>query len=87
VTALPGFTGFATNVAIDKLQRSEALDSYATVAKAAGISPRIAMAAVKQTVELAKERWPSALKDMEVPPAVEAEILGRLETLPLANLK
>jgi serine/threonine-protein kinase HipA len=87
VTALPGFKGFATNVAIDKLQRAETLDSYAAIAKASGISGRIATAAVKQTVELAKERWPAALKDMEAPPAVRTEILERLATLPLAALR
>lgn len=87
VTALPGFKGFATNVAIDKLQRSETLESYGAVAKAAGISPRIATAAVKQTVELAKARWPELLKEHEVPPAVRVEILERMQTLPLANIK
>lgn len=87
VAALPGFRGFATNVAIDAMQRQETMATYGTVAKAAGISERIATAAVKQTVRLALERWPAALADLEVPEAVRAEILNRLETLPLAKLK
>lgn len=87
VAALPGFRGFATNVAIDAMQRQETLATYGAVAKAAGISERIATAAVKQTVRLALERWPAALADLEVPEAVRAEILNRLATLPLANLK
>jgi serine/threonine-protein kinase HipA len=85
VTALTGFRGFATNVAIDKLQREETLDTYAAIARRAGISERIARAAVKQTVSLAKERWPKALREMEVGDAVRTQILDRLATLPLAR--
>lgn len=86
VSALPGFRGFGTNVAIDKLQRQETLASYAAIAKQAGISERIAKAAVMQTVSRAKDLWPSALQNMEVPDAVRLEILSRLATLPLAGL-
>jgi len=85
VAALPGFRGFATNVAIDRLQRQETLATYAAIARQAGISARIARAAVMQTVARARELWPRALKEMDVPPAVRAEIEDRLRTLPLAN--
>lgn len=84
VSALPGFRGFSTNVAIDKLQRQETVESYTAIARQAGISERIAKAAVMQTVSLAKELWPDALREMDVPEAVRQEILNRLETLPLA---
>lgn len=87
VSALPGFRGFGTNVAIDQLQRQETLTTYAGIAKQAGISERIAKAAVIQTVSRAKALWPTALQNMEVPDAVRLEILNRLETLPLAATK
>lgn len=85
VAALPGFQGFGTNVAIDKYQRSETVDDYLAVANSAGISERIAKAAVKQTVNLAKELWPGALAKLNVPAAVRTEVLNRLATLPLAT--
>jgi serine/threonine-protein kinase HipA len=85
VAALPGFKGFGVNVAIDQLQRRETADTYGAMARQAGISGRIAKAAVKQTVALAKQRWPQALNDLEAPDAVKAEILNRLATLPLAK--
>ncbi|HEX7986375.1 MAG TPA: HipA domain-containing protein, partial [Duganella sp.] len=86
VAALAGFRGFGTNVAIDKLQRRETLDTYAAIARQAGISERIAKAAVIQTVSLARDLWPKALKDMEMPDAVRREIEARLKTLPLAGV-
>jgi serine/threonine-protein kinase HipA len=85
VAALPGFRGFPTNVAIDQLQRQETVQIYAQMAERAGISPRIARAAVKQTVALVRERWPQALRELDMPDAVRAEILQRLQTLPLAR--
>lgn len=85
VAALPGFQGFGTNVAIDKYQRNETVDDYIAVAKSAGISERIAKAAVKQTVNLAKASWPDALARLNAPAAVRIEILDRLATLPLAK--
>ena len=85
VAALPGFRGFGTNVAIDKLQRQETLATYASIAKRAGISERIARAAVLQTVSRAKDLWPKALQEMEVPDAVRVEIEDHLHTLPLAT--
>jgi serine/threonine-protein kinase HipA len=87
VTALRNFTGFATNVAIDKRQRLETLATYKRFAAAARISERIAVAAVKHAVGLAQERWPQALKDLDAPPAVTQEVLARLATLPLARLQ
>lgn len=87
VAALPGFRGFGTNVAIDKLQRHETLATYAAIARQAGISERIARAAVIQTVARAKDLWPKALREMEMPDAVRAEIADRLDTLPLAGGK
>jgi serine/threonine-protein kinase HipA len=85
VAALPGFKGFGVNVAIDQMQRRETADTYGAMARQAGISERIAKAAVKQTVALAKQRWPQALDDLEAPAAVKTEILNRLATLPLAK--
>ena len=85
VAALPGFQGFAANVAIDKLQRLETVDTYADIARQAGISARIAKAAVAQTAARAKELWPQALREMEVPDAVRLQIETRLHTLPLAR--
>ena len=85
VSALAGFRGFGTNVAIDQLQRKETIETYAAIARQAGISERIAKAAVKQTVALAKDLWPKALQEMDVPPAVKREIEERLQTLPLAG--
>jgi serine/threonine-protein kinase HipA len=85
VAALPGFQGFGTNVAIDKYQRKETIDDYIAVAKSAGISERIAKAAVKQTVNLARELWPDALTRLSAPTTVRTEILDRLATLPLAR--
>ena len=85
VSALPGFRGFGTNVAIDALQRKETRDTYAAIARQAGISERIAKAAVTQTVSLAKDHWPKALREMEVPDAVRREIESRLNSLPLAS--
>jgi serine/threonine-protein kinase HipA len=85
VAALPGFQGFGTNVAIDKYQRKETVDDYLAVARSAGISERIAKAAVRQTVNLAKQVWPDALAKLNAPAAVRTEILDRLATLPLAK--
>jgi serine/threonine-protein kinase HipA len=85
VSALPGFRGFATNVAIDKLQRAETLDTYANVAKLADVPQRIATTAVKQAVARAKELWPKAMQDLDMPDPVRVEILDRLKTLPLAT--
>lgn len=85
VVALPAFPGWKTNVALEQNQRSETLDSYTTLAKEAGISDRIVKAAVKQTVSRAKELWPRALKEMDVPDTVKAEILTRLSTLALVG--
>jgi serine/threonine-protein kinase HipA len=85
VAALPGFQGFGTNVAIDQYQRKETVDDYLAVARSAGISERIAKAAVKQTVNLAKALWPDALANLNAPAAVRTEILDRLATLPLTK--
>lgn len=85
VSALPGFAGFATNVAIDASQQRQTLQTYKDIATQAGISGRIAAAAVKDTVELARSLWPESLKNLPTPPAVDAEIRRRLQTLPLAQ--
>ncbi|OEZ56187.1 type II toxin-antitoxin system HipA family toxin [Duganella sp. HH105] len=85
VAALPGFRGFGANVAIDKLQRQETLATYAAIARRAGISERIAKAAVTQTVARARDLWPKAMQDLAVPDAVRIEIEDRLNTLPLAR--
>ncbi len=85
VSALPGFAGFATNVAIDAQQQQQTLQTYKDIATQAGIAARIAVAAVKDTVELARTRWPDALKDLPAPAAADAEIRRRLAVLPLAQ--
>lgn len=85
VSALPGFLGFATNVAIDKLQQTETLATYADVAKMAGVPPKIATTAVKQVVAKARELWPEAMREMEMPDKVREVISARLLRLPLAK--
>lgn len=87
VAALPNFTGYATNIAIDQLQRKETLETYKQVALDAGISPRIAVAAVRSAVDQAQATWAQALADLNAPAAVAAVVVERLRTLPLANLK
>lgn len=87
VTALPGFAGYATNVAIDQLQRQETLDTYRQVAIDAGISPRIAVAAVRAAVDQAQATWAKALDDLEAPAALADVVRKRLQELPLANLR
>jgi serine/threonine-protein kinase HipA len=85
VAALPEFRGFGTNVAIDQLQRQETLATYTAIARQAGISERIAKAAVTQTISRVKDLWPKALQVLDVPDAVRREIENRLLTLPLAK--
>lgn len=85
VAALAGFRGFGAYVAIDKLQRQETLSTYSAIARRAGISERIAKAAVTQTVARARDLWPKAMQDLAVPDAVRVEIQDRLNTLPLAR--
>lgn len=85
VSALPGFAGYATNIAIDRQQRQETLDMYRQVARDAGISPRIAVAAVRSAVDRAQATWGQLLDDMNAPAAVACAIRERLKTLPLAN--
>lgn len=85
VAALPGFRGFGTNVAFDTLQRQETLATYTAIARQAGISERIARAAVIQTVSRARDLWPRELQEMEMPDAVRVVIMDRLNTLPLAS--
>ncbi|MES2534473.1 MAG: HipA domain-containing protein [Pseudomonadota bacterium] len=87
VTALANFKGFATNVAIDQRQRSETLDLYKEIARAARISERVALAAVRFAVEQAQDLWPKTLEELNAPPTVAAEVRNRLKTLPLAQLK
>jgi serine/threonine-protein kinase HipA len=83
LSALPNFRSLHTNVAIDKFQRKETLDLYCAVAQEAGISQLAVKVAVKRAVELALDRWPTALQASDVPDRIRNEILGRLRTLPL----
>ena len=85
VSALPGFAGYATNVAIDKLQREETIDTYRQMALDAGISPKIAVAAVKSAVEQAQATWGPLLDELNAPVPVASVVRERLRTLPLAN--
>ena len=87
IAALANFAGYAVNVAIDKNQWQETLDTYKRIAKEAGIAERIAVAAVRQAVESAHDLWPRALKDLDAPAAMSKLIHGRLENLPLAQLR
>lgn len=86
VVALPNFHGFATNVAIDKLQQAQTIETYKKVAKDANISERIAIKAVKDAVALAQETWPEKMKALNTPESVQACVLHRLKTLPLAQI-
>jgi serine/threonine-protein kinase HipA len=87
VAALPKFTGYATNVAIDRRQRLETLAVYKSIAKEAKLAERIALGAVRSAVEQAQAFWPETLDQLNAPPAVAQEVLHRLKTLPLAQLK
>lgn len=87
VAALPNFKGYATNVAIEKRQRAETLNTYKEIARAAKLADRIVVAAVRSAVDRAQALWPKALEEVDAPAAVAEEILGRLKNLPLANLK
>ncbi len=84
-SALPGFKGFSANVAIDRAQKSETLETYITVATKAGIAGRIAKAAVRFAVDRAQESWLKSMSDMEVPDMVRQTIERRLGVLPLAK--
>lgn len=87
VAALPAFTGFRTNVAIDAMQRQETIATYRDIARQAGVSEKIAVAAVKSAVEQAQEHWPRMLQELPAPARVRDEVLERLRTLPLARLQ
>ena len=50
LAALPGFAGYGTNVAIDRIQRAQTLESYKLMARASGVAERIVTAAVKSAV-------------------------------------
>jgi len=89
-----GVTGGADNLEItmlerategDRQQRQDTLDMYRQVARDAGISPRIAVAAVRSAVDRAQATWGQLLDDMNAPAAVACAIRERLKTLPLAN--
>lgn len=86
VAALPGFQAFGQNVAIDVLQRQQTLETYRNFAQEARIAERIALAAVKDAVSLAQDRWPALLDALPTPPAMKTAVLDRLRTLPLARL-
>ena len=86
VAALPGFAAFGQNVAIDTLQRRQTLETYREFAREARIAERVALAAVKDAVTMAQERWPALLESLPTPAAMKAEVRERLQTLPLARL-
>ncbi len=64
------------------LQRKQTLETYRDFAREARIAERIALAAVKDAVSLARERWPALLDTLPTPPAMRSVVLERLETLP-----
>lgn len=86
VSALPNFTSYGQNVAIDEFQRKETLDLYEDIADKAGIPKRIATAAVKEAVSMAHTHWPDLLEKMGASQAVRDVIAERLENLPLAKV-
>jgi len=86
VSALPNFTSYGQNVAIDEFQRKETLDLYEVIADKAGIPKRIATAAVKEAVSMAQTHWPDLLKTMDASQAVRDVITERLANLPLAKV-
>jgi serine/threonine-protein kinase HipA len=86
VAALPNFSLYGMNVAIDRMQRTQTLDMYAEMAKAAGIAQRIATAAVKAAVSAAQDTWPKMLDELPTPQGMREVILERLRTLPLASI-
>jgi len=86
VAALPGFSAYGQNVAIDRMQRAEVLADYEVIAEKAGIPRRIASAAVKDAVEQAHASWPRLLEELNATPAVRAVVTERLATLPLAQV-
>lgn len=86
VAALPGFAAFGQNVAIDALQRKQTLETYREFARNARIAERIAVAAVKDAVTMAQERWPALLDSLPTPVAMKTVVSERLRTLPLARL-
>jgi serine/threonine-protein kinase HipA len=67
------------------LQRQETVAIYTNIARQAGMSERSAKAAVTHTVARAKDLWPRALQEIDMPDAVPREIEVRLNTLPLAG--
>jgi serine/threonine-protein kinase HipA len=85
VAALPGFAGYGTNVAIDKLQRAQTLNDYKLMARASGVAERIATAAVKSAVAAARASWPRLLDDLPTPRGMKEVVMERLATLPLAR--
>ena len=85
VAALPGFSTYGMNVAIDRMQRAQTLDTFAELAKSAGIAQRIATAAVKAAVSAAHDTWPKLLDELPTPRGMKEVILDRLNTLPLAT--
>ena len=86
VAALPGFSAYGMNVAVERMQRAQTLDTYTELAKAAGIAQRIATAAVKAAVSAAQDTWPKMLDELPTPKGMKEVILDRLKTLPLASL-
>ncbi|QET06271.1 type II toxin-antitoxin system HipA family toxin [Cupriavidus pauculus] len=85
VAALPNFTSYGQNVAIDARQRQETLADYERIAEQAGVPKRIATAAVKEAVALAHAHWPALLNTLDAPQPIRDVITERLATLPLAS--
>lgn len=85
VAALPAFQGYGVNVAIDAMQRKQTLDDFKAMARAAGVSERIAVSAVRTAVQAAQDQWPTLLQSLPAPDAMKCIVLQRLQTLPLAQ--
>ncbi|CAB3759503.1 type II toxin-antitoxin system HipA family toxin [Paraburkholderia solisilvae] len=86
VASLPGFAGYGTNLAIDRMQRAQTLDDYKMMARASGIAERIVTAAVRSAVAAARSTWPQVLDQLPTPPTMKKVVLERLAGLPLAQV-
>jgi serine/threonine-protein kinase HipA len=86
ITALPGFSTFGQNVAIDKIQRRETIETYTAIADAAGVPRRIAIAAVKEAVAHAHASWAPLLERLPASDAIREAVAERLKNLPLAQI-
>jgi serine/threonine-protein kinase HipA len=85
VSTLVGFRGFGTNVAIDKLQRQETLDTYTANAKQAESRNASPTPPSLKRLRAPRTCGPRPCKGMDAADGVRLEIEARLNKLPLAG--